>query len=66
VGAQVTVVYLARRVRGTIEEVADGGRRVVVVTEDDEVVPFVLIQATGNFMEEGKAVGGARLAWRED
>ena len=66
VGARVTVVFLARRVPGTVEEVFEGGRRVVVVTEDDEVIPFVLTAATGNFMEEGKAVGGARLAWLDD
>ena len=66
VGARVTVVFLARRVPGTIEEVSDGGRRVVVVTEDDEVIRFALIPATGNFMEEGKAVGGARLRWEDD
>jgi hypothetical protein len=66
VGASVTVVFLARRVPGTVEEVADGGRRVVVVTEDDEVIPFALIPATGNFMQEGKAVGGARLRWEHE
>ena len=66
VGARVSVVFLSRRVSGMIEEVFDGGRRVVVVTEDDEVIPFVLIAATGNFMEEGKAVGGARLRWEDD
>jgi hypothetical protein len=63
VGAHVTVVFLARRVGGTVEEVFDEGRRVVVVTEDDEVIAFTLSAATGNFMEEGKPVGGARLAW---
>jgi hypothetical protein len=65
VGAHVTVVFLARRVGGMVEEVFDEGRRVVVVTEDDEVITFVLSAATGNFMEEGKVVGGARLAWQD-
>lgn len=61
VGAQVTVVFLARRVRGSVEEVADGGRRVVVVTEDGEAIEFALSPATGSFLEIGRSVGGARL-----
>jgi hypothetical protein len=36
---------------------------VVVVTEDGELFAFVLSPATGNFMEEGRAVGGARLTF---
>lgn len=59
-------MFLSRRISGMIEEVFDDGRRVVVVTEDDEVISFVLIPATGNFMEAGKAVGGARLRWEDD
>jgi hypothetical protein len=65
VGAAVTVVFLARRVRATVEEMGDGGRRLVVVTEDGEPITFVLSPATGNFVEEGRAVGGARLTFDE-
>jgi hypothetical protein len=61
VGARVTVVFLARRVGGTIEELADGGRRVVVATDDGERIGFALSPATGSFLEAGRAVGGARM-----
>lgn len=54
-------MFLARRVRGSVEEVADGGRRVVVVTEDGEAIEFALSPATGSFLEIGRSVGGARL-----
>ncbi len=63
VGARVTVVFLARRVGGTIEELADGGRRLVVTTDDGERIRFALSPATGSFLEEGRAVGGARLTF---
>jgi hypothetical protein len=65
VGGQVTVVFLARRVPGTIEELYDGGRGLLVVTEDGEALRFVLSPATGNFMEEGRAIGGARLVFED-
>jgi hypothetical protein len=63
VGAEVTVVFLARRVRGTVEELAEDGRRLVVATEDGERIRFGLSPATGSFLEEGRAVGGARLTF---
>ena len=65
VGLSVTVVFLARRVRGVVEEVYDGGRRLVVVSEDGDQIAFALSPATGNFVEEGRAIGGARLIFDE-
>ena len=65
VGAPVTVAFLARNARGTIEEVGDEGRRVVVVTDDGELIAFTLSPATGNFIEERRPVGGARLTFQE-
>jgi hypothetical protein len=66
VGAPVVVIFLARRVRGTVEQVDDGGRRLAVVTEEGDEVRFTLSPATGNFAEEGRAVGGARLTFEEE
>ena len=59
----MTVVFLARRVGGSVEEMYDDGRRLVVVTDDGELLTFVLSPATGNFAEEGRSVGGARLTF---
>jgi hypothetical protein len=61
VGASVTVAYLARQVAGTVEEVGEGGRRLLVVTEEGQLVAFSLRPASGRFLEEGRAAGGARL-----
>jgi hypothetical protein len=66
VGAPVLIWFLARRVSGTIERVEEGGRRLVVATEEGEVMTFVLGRATGHFMQEGQAIGGARLTFLED
>jgi hypothetical protein len=63
VGAHVTVVFLARRVGGTVEEIGDDGRRLVVLLDDGDMVAFVLSPATGRFVEEDRAVGGARLTF---
>lgn len=65
VGAPVTVVFLARRVGGKVEEIDDGGRRLLVVTEDDELIAFTLRPASGHFVEENRASGGARLVFDE-
>ena len=60
VGAKVAVAYLGERVAGTIEEVGDNGRDLVVVTEAGEPVEFALSRATGHFMSGGRQ-HGARL-----
>jgi hypothetical protein len=60
IGAGVTVAFLARRVGGTVEAVEDGGRRVVVATEDGATMGFALNPATGYFTEGGLQEG-ARL-----
>ena len=65
VGAPVTVVFLGRRVSGKVEEVQDDGRRLLVVTEDDELLAFTLGPASGRFVEESRAAGGARLIFDE-
>jgi hypothetical protein len=54
----VTVSLLARRVGGTVEEVADGGRRLTVVTDDGDVMEFGLSQAKGYFTAGGTQSGG--------
>ncbi|MEA2404887.1 MAG: hypothetical protein QOE08_1534, partial [Thermoleophilaceae bacterium] len=41
-GASVTVAFLAARVGGTVEEVLDEGRRVLVLTEEGELIEFAL------------------------
>ena len=64
-GARVTVAFLARRVGGTIEDVAADGRRLVVVTDDGRSLRFELSPATGSFAQEGP-VGGAKLRFEDD
>ena len=58
----MTVSQLARRVRGTVEEVAPGGRSITVLTEDGELMEFALNQATG-FFTGGGSQSGARLSF---
>jgi hypothetical protein len=60
VGAPVTVAFLARRVAGTVEDVAADGRDVSVLTEEGELIAFALNQATGYFTAGGLQEG-ARL-----
>jgi hypothetical protein len=63
VGDPVTVHQLGRRAAGVIEDVLDGGRRVVVSTEDDgELHVFELSPATARFVEGGRQAG-ARLTF---
>lgn len=64
-GMPVTVVSLAARRRGAIAEVADEGRRLVVITDDGAALTFALSRATGRFMEDG-AQTGARLHFDDD
>jgi hypothetical protein len=64
VGARVSVAFLARRTSGTIEEIHDDGRLLVVVTDEGDLLRFVLSAATGSFAEEGP-IGGAKLAFTD-
>lgn len=63
-GMSVTVSLLARNVRGVVEEVHEGGRRLVVLTEDGERQEYSLHRATGHFMRDGRQAG-ARLSFDE-
>ncbi|MHB8657364.1 MAG: hypothetical protein ACYC91_05330 [Solirubrobacteraceae bacterium] len=49
-GGRVTVVYLASRVGGVVEQVADDLRRLTVLTDDGERIGFQLSQATASFL----------------
>jgi hypothetical protein len=62
IGTKVTVALLARRVKGTVEDVAAGGRSLTVLTEDGELMEFALSQATGYFTAGGNQ-SGARLSF---
>lgn len=63
-GASVTVSFLAARVGGTVEEVLDEGRRVLVLTEEGELIEFALSPVTGIFVRDGVQTG-ARLSFDE-
>ncbi len=65
IGAGVTVSFLARRVRGWIEEVRDEGRTLVVRTEEGEAIEFRLSRATGHFVRDGRQTG-ARLHFDDE
>ena len=58
----MTVALLARRVKGSVEEIAPDGRRLTVLTEDGELMDFALSQATGYFTGGGSQ-SGARLSF---
>jgi hypothetical protein len=60
VGARVTVVYLAYRVGGSVESVGDGGRSLIVATDEGDELRFALNAASGLFKENGLQEG-ARL-----
>ena len=60
----MTVAQLGRRVRGSVEEVHDEGRRLTVLTEDGELMEFALSQATGYFTGGGTQ-SGARLSFED-
>jgi hypothetical protein len=60
----VWVAQLGRRVRGTVEEVHEDGRRLTVLTEDGELMEFALSQATGYFTGGGTQ-SGARLSFED-
>ncbi len=64
VGAEVTVIYLAATARGVVAEVEDDGRRLVVLTDDGDVLTFALARTTGRFVTAGPEL--ARLAFGHD
>jgi hypothetical protein len=58
------VAFLGARVPGVVEEIAEGGRRLRVVTEDGEAITFTLSRATGQFAAAGSS-HGARLLFNQ-
>ena len=64
VGTRVSVALLARRVGGSVEEVADDGRRLTVVTDEGEVMEFAISPAKGYFTAGGTQ-SGARLSFED-
>jgi hypothetical protein len=65
VGGSVEIRYLGSSRAGTVREIGDDGRRLIVATEDGETLSFVLNGATATFTEEGNQEG-ARLSFRRD
>ena len=65
VGGSVLIRYLASSARGTVREIGEDGRRLLVCTEEGETVAFVLNGATATFTAEGSQEG-ARLSFGED
>ena len=59
VGGPVLIDYLGSTVPGTVTEVADEGRRVVVETEEGATLSFELNRATAMF-----TAGGSQTAPR--
>jgi hypothetical protein len=52
-GGRVLIDYLGSTVPGMVKEVADGGRRLEVVTEDGATLSFELNRATAMFTAGG-------------
>jgi hypothetical protein len=63
VGAPVTVVFLAAKVRGTVHQVDPDLHGLDVVTDDGDTVRFELSRLTGRFMSEGQS--GPRLFFED-
>jgi hypothetical protein len=62
VGDKVCIIHLAAWEDGTVLAVHDGGRRVEVCGEEEEVMhEFVLSRATARFVSGGSY--GPRLRW---
>jgi hypothetical protein len=57
VGGSVLVEYLDATIRGTVSEIAGGGRRLTVVTEDHRTLTFALNRATATFTADGGQTG---------
>jgi len=47
-------VFLGARIGGVVTQVDDGGRRLLVWTDDGEALSFSLSRATGNFHKDGQ------------
>jgi hypothetical protein len=60
----VTVVFLGRRVTGIVISIENGARRLVVRTEEDEMIAFSLSRATGTFLGDGSQTGPRLLFGR--
>lgn len=52
-GRPVAVIHLGTMLDGVIERVEQDGRRLVVRTEEEETLEFVLDRATGGFTLTG-------------
>jgi hypothetical protein len=65
VGGAVVVNFLGSTIRGTVDEIADDGRRLRVTTEDGETLWFALNRATATFTAEGHQTG-ARLSFEAE
>jgi hypothetical protein len=65
IGASVMVSFLGSRVRGTVDSVDAGGRRLHVTTDEGEALTFALNGATATFTAEGHQTG-ARLAFERN
>ncbi|MGI8430396.1 MAG: hypothetical protein ACR2OB_14110 [Solirubrobacteraceae bacterium] len=63
-GGSVTVLYLGTTVSGVVTKIDDGGRGLLVVTEDGDTLTFALSRATGRFVDDGHL--GARLVFVPD
>lgn len=65
VGTRVEIAFLGADVPGTVEEIHDDGRRLVVLADDGELHLFRLSPITGRFTADG-AQTGARLRFPAD
>lgn len=64
VDQSVTVVFLAARVPGTVVSVDPDQTGLEVLTEEDELIRFVLQQTTGRFHAAGQS--GPRLYFNRE
>ncbi len=55
VGGAVTVMHLDASIDGVVSEVLEGGRRLLVDTEDGERTEFVLRGATATFTAQAES-----------
>jgi hypothetical protein len=64
VGCSVVVRYLGTGTTGIVQRVEEGGRRLTVLTDDEETLTFALSPATGRFVTTGEPA--ARLLFAEE
>ena len=50
----MTIIHLAAREPGVIEEIHDGGVRLLVATDEGTLLTFALSPTTGRFMLDGR------------